>query len=52
MALVQIAGLCQASVWAATRQVDLHHASIAEDATYATTVAGIAGAALAVTFPD
>jgi REP element-mobilizing transposase RayT len=52
MPFSQIAGLCRASVWAATRQVDLHHASIAEDATYAATVAEIAGAALGVTFPD
>jgi hypothetical protein len=52
MPLSQIAKLCRASVWTATRQVELHHASITEDATYATAVAAIAGAALAVTFPD
>ena len=51
MPFSQIARLCRASAWTAARQVDLRHASIAEDATYARNVAEIAGAALAITFP-
>lgn len=47
----RIARICGISVWSTTRQVELHHVSIAGDRGYATAVSEIACEALAATIP-
>lgn len=47
----RIARICGNRVWSATRQVELHHVSIADDGGYAATVSEVAREALAATIP-